>query len=61
MFSQFKYCLLGTYHLSELAGRIGHSANGTRQFVRTGRAAYDQSGLSSTVRSVWPETALRLT
>ena len=63
MFSEFKYSLLGAYHWSELADRIGHFANGTRQFSRTERAAYDQSDLHSTVgrQASWSETALSST
>ena len=52
---------LPTYHLSELVSYIGLSANGTRQFCRTKRAAHDQTIYPAREGSVWPGTALSST
>ena len=49
---------LPAYHISKLASRISLSANGTRQFCRTERAAHDQTVYPSRGQSVWQETAL---
>ena len=38
----------GAYHLSKLACRISHFANGTRELCRAERVAYKQSGHPST-------------
>ena len=41
----------GFYHFSELASRIGQSANGTRQFCQITRTAYDQTSHPSRAES----------
>ena len=41
-----------------LSDRIGLSANGMRQFCRTERVAYDQTGHSGRTESVWTGIAL---
>ena len=52
------WLVLAHLHLSELTGRIGQSASGTRQFCRNARDATCQSSHRHRARVVWLEADL---